>query len=197
MGLGEYKKKRDFKKTPEPAGRERPSTTGRMFIIQKHAARRLHYDFRLEHGGVLWSWAVPKGPSFDPKEKRLAVHVEDHPVEYGGFEGVIPEGEYGAGSVMLWDRGSWEPLGDPGAQYREGKLKFRLHGEKLSGAWTLVRMGGRGNEDGKNWLLIKEHDQLVRPQRSARPSAERVRRHRGAALERRDRPHHAGHRRGA
>ena len=110
-------------------------------MVQKHAARRLHYDLRLELDGTLKSWAVPQGPSLDPAERRLAVHVEDHPLDYGGFEGVIPKGEYGGGTVMLWDRGSWEALGDPAADYAAGKLKFRLHGERLQGGWTLVRMG--------------------------------------------------------
>ncbi len=133
-------------------------------MVQRHAARRLHFDFRLEMDGVLKSWAVPRGPSLDPAERRLAVHVEDHPIEYGGFEGVIPAGQYGGGTVMLWDRGKWEPIGDPKQGYAEGKLKFRLHGERLRGAWTLVRMGGRaGREARDNWLLIKEQDEEARP----------------------------------
>src|SRR5205085_12507791 len=133
MGLEEYRRKRDFSKTPEPSGKRRrgdaaPSRS-LSFVIQKHAARRLHYDFRLERAGVLMSWAVPKGPSLDPGEKRLAVHVEDHPMDYGGFEGVIPEGQYGGGTVLLWDRGSWTPEGpDPAEAYRKGALKFRLDG---------------------------------------------------------------------
>ncbi|MEZ0312383.1 MAG: DNA ligase D [Myxococcota bacterium] len=164
MGLAKYHAKRNFSKTPEPKGKARKSKRkGLLYVIQKHAASRMHYDFRLEHDGVLLSWAVPKGPSFDTHDKRLAVHVEDHPIEYGDFEGIIPRGEYGGGSVMLWDRGTWEPLGDIDAMYREGKLKFLVHGEKLKGSWTLVRMGGRAGEQGKNWLLIKERDEHVRP----------------------------------
>ncbi|MBV9521157.1 MAG: ATP-dependent DNA ligase, partial [Alphaproteobacteria bacterium] len=148
MGLEQYRRKRDFAKTPEPSGRARRSAPQRgerrSFVIQKHAARRLHYDFRLELDGVLKSWAVPKGPSLDPEEKRLAVHVEDHPLDYGGFEGVIPQGQYGGGTVMLWDRGYWlSEDGDATAAYRKGHLKFRLIGEKLRGRWVLVRMGGR------------------------------------------------------
>jgi bifunctional non-homologous end joining protein LigD len=163
MALEEYKRKRDFKKTPEPAGRAHPKRGGGLrFVIQKHDARRLHYDFRLELGGVMKSWAVPKGPSLDPKEKRLAVHVEDHPLEYNSFEGVIPEGEYGGGTVLLWDRGTWRPAveSDPAEAYAKGSLKFELHGEKLHGRWALVRMGGRANRGGgkENWLLIKERD---------------------------------------
>src|SRR5215813_13369085 len=161
MALEEYRRKRDFHKTPEPAGTAAPrQEAGEQlaFVIQKHAARRLHYDFRLELDGVLKSWAVPKGPSLDPAEKRLAVHVEDHPLEYGNFEGTIPSGEYGAGEVVLWDRGRWAPIGDPDEGYRRGKLKFTLHGDKLRGGWTLARMGGRAGEGGKNWLLLKERD---------------------------------------
>ena len=167
MALTEYKRKRDFGKTPEPAGAAvRPRTAPSLsFVIQKHAARRLHYDFRLELDGVLKSWAVPKGPSVDPGEKRLAVHVEDHPLEYGGFEGVIPEGQYGAGPSMIWDRGSWTPLDpDPRAAYAKGTLKFALHGQKLHGKWALVRMGGaHAGRDKENWLLIKERDEVARP----------------------------------
>lgn len=128
----------------------------RLYLIQKHDASRLHYDFRLELDGVLKSWAVPKGPSLDPADKRLAVHVEDHPLEYGSFEGVIPEGEYGGGTVMLWDTGRWEPEGDPREGYRNGKLAFQLHGKRLQGKWALIRMRGR---DEKNWLLVKEKDE--------------------------------------
>ena len=167
MGLKDYRKKRDFKRTPEPAGRIHSQGPQRLYVIQKHAATRLHYDLRLEEAGVLKSWAVPKGPSLDPKEKRLAVQVEDHPIEYGGFEGVIPEGEYGGGRVQVWDRGSWTPEGDPHEGLRKGKLKFHLQGEKLRGGWNLVRMHGRAGvaEKGKtNWLLIKEADEEAAPQ---------------------------------
>src|SRR5438477_4486987 len=169
MALEEYRRKRDFRTTPEPAGvagsHEKPGAA-LSFVIQKHAARRLHYDFRLELDGVLKSWAVPKGPSLDPGEKRLAVHVEDHPLDYGEFEGVIPEGEYGGGTVLLWDRGIWVPLNsDPEAAYRKGSLKFTLEGEKLHGNWALVRMGGKAaNERHENWLLIKERDAAAVPQ---------------------------------
>ncbi len=163
MGLQEYKRKRDFKKTPEPAGKVKP-VKGNSFVIQKHAASRLHYDFRLEIEGVLRSWAVPKGPSYDPGEKRLAVHVEDHPLDYGDFEGIIPKGQYGGGTVLLWDHGNWYPEGDPEEGYRKGNLKFRLEGEKLHGRWVLVRMHGeRAGEDKENWLLIKEKDETAVP----------------------------------
>jgi bifunctional non-homologous end joining protein LigD len=168
MPLTEYKRKRDFSKSPEPAGDDaaaRRERTGkpRFFCVQKHAASSLHYDFRLEHDGVLLSWAVPKGPSLDPKVKRLAMHVEDHPIEYGTFEGVIPEG-YGAGVVMLWDQGTWTPeTPDVDASLKKGDLKFSLDGYKLKGSWVLVRTrgyGGRGgsSDSGKSWLLIKHRD---------------------------------------
>ncbi len=159
--LDAYRRKRDFRRTPEPAGGTTTDAGGR-FAVQRHAARRLHYDFRLELDGTLKSWAVPKGPSLDPAEKRLAVHVEDHPLEYGDFEGTIPAGEYGAGEVVLWDRGRWTPVGDAEDGYRRGKLKFTLHGEKLRGGWTLARMGGKAGEGGKNWLLLKERDAEAR-----------------------------------
>ena len=164
MGLREYKRKRHFSRTPEPAGIE-AKRAGWSYVIQKHRASHLHYDFRLELEGVLKSWAVPKGPSLDPSVKRLAMQVEDHPVEYGSFEGIIPEGEYGGGTVMLWDRGTWEPIGDPHASYRDGRLKFTLHGEKLHGRWMLVRtsserMGSRGKPA---WLLFKERDKEAKP----------------------------------
>ncbi len=148
--------------TPEPRGRARKSAARLSFVIQRHAATRLHYDFRLELDGVLKSWAVPKEPKAVVGEKRLAVHVEDHPLEYGRFHGVIPDGHYGAGRVEIWDRGWWEPVGDPHADYRKGSLKFVLHGRRLRGGWALVRMRPRGDDPrdrGKeNWLLIKERD---------------------------------------
>lgn len=162
MPLDDYRRKRRFDRTPEPAG-GKPAEPGRVFVVQQHAARRLHFDFRLELDGVLKSWAVPKGASLDPADKRLAVHVEDHPIEYANFEGTIAEGEYGAGAVIVWDRGVWEPIGDPHKGYGDGKLKFHLHGEKLTGDWTLVRMRGRAAEDGDNWLLIKEQDAAAVP----------------------------------
>jgi bifunctional non-homologous end joining protein LigD len=162
--LDEYDRKRDFEATPEPTGKPESSETGRLYVIHKHAATRLHYDLRLEDGGVLMSWAVPKGPSLDTKERRLAVHVEDHPVEYGSFEGVIPEGEYGGGTVMVWDRGTWSPHGDVAESMAAGKLVFDLDGEKLTGRFGLIHTGARkeGREQNQ-WLLIKEKDDHVRP----------------------------------
>ncbi len=163
MGLEVYRKKRNFKTTPEPAGRVRQARPREpVFVIQKHAASHLHYDFRLELNGVLLSWAVPKGPSLDPHDKRLAMHVEDHPLEYGDFEGVIPPRQYGSGTVLLWDRGHWEPQGDAETAYRQGKLKFQLHGEKLHGGWMLVRSHGGKYGGDKSWLLIKENDEYAR-----------------------------------
>lgn len=168
MGLAEYHRKRDFKKTAEPRGREHSSGPALAFVVQKHAASHLHYDFRLELDGVLKSWAVPKGPTFDPSVKRLAVHVEDHPVEYGDFEGIIPRGEYGGGTVMLWDAGTWEPLEDPRRGYAKGHLKFRLDGQKLRGGWHLVR-SRRGEEGEKEqWLLFKDDDDQARPESAGR-----------------------------
>jgi len=161
--LAAYNRKRDFKQSPEPAGQPATSGDELSFVVQKHAARRLHYDFRLELDGTLKSWAVPKGPSLDPHDKRMAVEVEDHPLSYGGFEGVIPEGHYGAGSVIVWDRGTWWPIGDARKGYREGKLKFELHGEKLHGGFALVRMRKRDDERQTAWLLIKEHDNEAKP----------------------------------
>src|SRR6202451_2990555 len=140
MALSEYRKKRNFGISPEPPGKAQKTDTKKdqlLYDIQKHRATQLHYDVRLELNGVLLSWAIPKGPSLDPADKRLAMQVEDHPVDYGSFEGTIPKGQYGGGTVMLWDRGEWEPEGDPTAGYRDGKLRFRLHGEKLNGSWTL------------------------------------------------------------
>ncbi|QDQ24901.1 DNA ligase D [Chitinimonas arctica] len=162
MSLEQYWRKRDFKQTPEPAGTVGASGDSLGYVIQKHAARNLHYDFRLELGGALKSWAVPKGPSLDPAQKRLAVQVEDHPLDYGGFEGIIPARQYGAGTVMLWDRGIWVPDGDPMAGYRKGHLSFQLLGEKLAGAWSLVRMARRGTDKQENWLLIKAEDAYAR-----------------------------------
>jgi bifunctional non-homologous end joining protein LigD len=164
MGLREYKQKRHFNRTPEPEGKTAPAS-GRSYVIQKHAASHLHYDFRLELEGVLKSWAVPKGPSLDPTVKRLAMHVEDHPVQYGSFEGTIPKGEYGGGTVMLWDRGTWEPLGNPHEAYRQGRLKFKLHGQKLHGAWMLLRTGNlsQTGKDDRKWLLFKERDEEAQP----------------------------------
>ena len=163
MALELYRKKRNFKTTPEPAGRvARRRTREPVFVIQKHKASHLHYDFRLELNGVLLSWAVPKGPSLDPADKRLAMHVEDHPLEYGDFEGVIPPKQYGSGTVLLWDRGHWEPQGDPEAAYKQGKLKFILHGEKLHGGWLLVKSHGGKYGGDKSWLLMKERDEYAR-----------------------------------
>ena len=158
MGLERYLEKRRFERTLEPTGKVEATPAGNLYIIQKHAASHLHYDLRLELDGVLKSWAVPKGPSLNPADKRLAVHVEDHPIEYGTFEGIIPEAEYGGGTVMLWDRGTWEPEGDPQKGYAKGDFKFKLHGEKLKGSWVLARMKGKAGGEGKNWLLIKKRD---------------------------------------
>ncbi|HYA43739.1 MAG TPA: DNA polymerase ligase N-terminal domain-containing protein [Syntrophobacteraceae bacterium] len=169
MTLQSYQEKRRFQRTPEPQGKVEPTAAGNLYVVHKHAARRLHYDLRLEMEGVLKSWAVPKGPSLKPGEKRLAVHVEDHPIEYGSFEGTIPEGEYGAGTVMVWDRGSWEPEGDPHEGYAKGDLKFKLHGEKLKGSWVLARMKGKAGEEGKNWLLIKKRDDAAIPESGPEP----------------------------
>jgi bifunctional non-homologous end joining protein LigD len=162
MPLDEYRAKRDFTRSPEPQGdRPAPRAAGpRFFCVQKHLASHLHYDLRLEHDGVLLSWAVPKGPSIDSTVKRLAMHVEDHPVEYGTFEGVIPDG-YGAGIVMLWDRGTWVPeVEDVGAALRKGDLKFRLDGFKLKGSWALVRTRSAGE---RSWLLLKHRDEWSGP----------------------------------
>ena len=171
MGLSDYHRKRDFSKSPEPVGDEQQDRAkrkgkARFFCVQKHLASHLHYDFRLEHNGVLLSWAVPKGPSLDTKTRRLAMHVEDHPIDYGTFEGVIPSG-YGAGIVMLWDVGTWEPeVPDIDAALKKGDLKFRLDGYKLKGSWVLVRTGGWGGRSGggdrgssRSWLLIKHRDE--------------------------------------
>lgn len=160
MPLKIYRDKRNFAKTKEPKGTLKQSKCYKnVFIIQKHAASHLHYDFRLELNGVLLSWAVPKGPSLDPKVKRLAVHVEDHPVEYAYFEGTIPEGEYGGGTVMLWDRGKWQSEDDDIKKaYKKGNMTFTLHAEKLNGAWKLIRL----KNDDKHWLLIKLDDEYAK-----------------------------------
>jgi bifunctional non-homologous end joining protein LigD len=165
--LETYKAKRDFTKTAEPAGKvaTASATTGR-FVVQKHDATRLHFDFRLELDGVLKSWAVTKGPSANPADKRLAVRVEDHPLDYGSFEGTIPEGEYGGGTVMLWDQGTWEPIGDPHEGLERGDLKFTLKGTRMKGSWVLVHMKGRDQQTShgprENWLLIKHQDRYAR-----------------------------------
>jgi len=174
-GLGRYHAKRDFAKTPEPAGAAPAAATGpdRGYVIQKHHAAHLHYDLRLESGGVLKSWAVPKGPSLDPADRRLAVEVEDHPLDYAGFEGAIPEGEYGAGSVIVWDRGTFRPRGDASFEtmLEKGAVKIEIAGEKLAGGFALVRtrFGGKKN----NWLLIKEKDTHARPGSSVTDEAPR------------------------
>jgi bifunctional non-homologous end joining protein LigD len=172
MALERYREKRDFKITPEPRGRAAPRPHRDLsFVIQKHAASHLHYDFRLELNGVLLSWAIPKGPSLDPADKRLAMHVEDHPIEYGSFEGIIPAKQYGGGTVLLWDRGTWIPKGDPVAGYAKGHLKFELDGEKLKGGWTLVKTHGSkygGKSGDKAWLLIKENDSFAQRGADAR-----------------------------
>ncbi|MEZ2223413.1 DNA ligase D [Rhizobium sp. RCC_161_2] len=166
MALETYNRKRDFSKTAEPKGRGggKRKNTGNSFVIQKHAARRLHYDFRLEMDGVLKSWAVSKGPSLIVGNKRLAVQTEDHPLEYGGFEGTIPKGEYGGGTVIIWDHGTWTPLDDPRKGYAKDHLEFELHGEKLGGRWHLIRMAGKPREKRENWLLIKGEDETTRPE---------------------------------
>lgn len=165
MSLVKYRGKRDFKRTSEPAGDVKAKKAGKrplIFVIQKHRASQLHYDFRLEFAGVLLSWAVPKGPSLDPSIKRLAMQVEDHPIDYAGFEGVIPEGEYGGGTVMVWDRGTWIAESDDiEAALKKGDLKFTLQGEKLHGSWVLVRTRGFGSKAGKSWLLIKHRDRFA------------------------------------
>jgi len=166
MTLKEYRKKRDFKVTPEPSGDgggDKGKAARLIYVVQKHRATQLHYDFRLEWNSTLLSWAVPKGPSVDPSVKRLAMQVEDHPIDYANFEGVIPEGEYGGGTVMVWDKGSWEPESpDVDAALKKGDLKFILHGSKLKGSWVLVRTRGFGSSSGRSsWLLIKHRDQFA------------------------------------
>lgn len=162
-GLSKYHAKRRFGVTAEPRGKI--GRSGNSFVIQKHAARRLHYDLRLQLDGVMKSWAVTRGPSLVPGEKRLAVQVEDHPIDYNTFEGTIPQGEYGGGTVMVWDRGHWRPEGDPHASLRKGHLAFHLSGKKLHGGWHLIRMRRRPSEKRDNWLLIKQHDENARTMR--------------------------------
>jgi bifunctional non-homologous end joining protein LigD len=166
--LRSYRSRRDFTKTAEPTGsqsRRAAKAAPLRFIVQKHHATRLHYDFRLELDGVLKSWAITRGPSSNPADKRLAVRVEDHPLDYAGFEGTIPEGEYGGGTVMLWDKGTWEPLGDPHDGLSSGDLKFRLKGKRMKGEWVLVHMKGRDSKTQsgtrENWLLIKHRDEYA------------------------------------
>jgi bifunctional non-homologous end joining protein LigD len=161
--LKEYKAKRNFSITSEPAEGGAASKGALTFVIQKHWATRLHYDFRLELDGTMKSWAVPKGPSYDSHDKRMAVHVEDHPISYSDFEGTIPPKQYGAGEVIVWDKGTWEPIGDPRKGYAKGEIKFEIHGHKMHGRWVLVRMKGRGDERQESWLLIKENDEYMRP----------------------------------
>ncbi len=171
--LREYRERRDFSRTPEPAPRAKRKSRGKLgYLIQKHDATRVHFDFRLEHDGALLSWAIPKGPDYDTTVKRLAVRTEDHPLEYGKFEGTIPEDEYGGGTVMLWDRGHWEPEGDVDEGLAKGKLAFKVFGERIKGKWAFVRLRGRKGDRGKeNWLLIKERDDLAGPEK--RPVVER------------------------
>src|SRR5262245_15207197 len=166
--LSTYRAKRDFSRTEEPSGSAAVAPSNRLrFVVQRHDATRLHYDFRLELDGVFKSWAITKGPSLDPHDKRLAVEVEDHPLDYGDFEGTIPEGQYGGGTVQLWDRGYWIPEADPQAGLKSGSLKFRLQGERLSGSWALVRMRsdrfgkGKARDKRNNWLLIKHRDEAA------------------------------------
>lgn len=162
MSVETYRRKRDFDATPEPKGRQRRGTKGQGFVIQKHPARRLHYDFRIELDGVLKSWAVTRGPSLVAGDRRLAVGVEDHPLDYATFEGTIPKGSYGGGSVIVWDQGSWSPIGNPETALAKGHLEFTLDGEKLKGRWHLIRMQAKPRESRENWLLIKGDDSFAR-----------------------------------
>ena len=212
MGLREYDRKRDFARTPEPRGRRaKPARRKRaktartatapplQFVVQQHAARRMHWDFRLELDGVLKSWAIPKGPSLVAGERRMAAQTEDHPLEYAGFEGVIPKGEYGGGTVVVWDRGFWQPIGDPRRGLAAGKLDFTLSGEKLRGRLHLVRMKPRERERGRaSWLLIKGRDAQARPascgvgrrtRDAQRPDRTRSRRRRARSRPRLVEPH--------
>ena len=164
--LKQYRSMRDFGDTPEPAGGKTRKTKLPIFVIQKHHASHLHYDFRLEMEGVLKSWAVPKGPSYDPAVKRLAMMTEDHPYDYASFEGVIPAGNYGGGNVIIWDNGTWEfiePGHDPVKALRSGKLTFRMYGKKMFGEWALVKIKGRPGSKGNEWLLLKHRDEFANP----------------------------------
>jgi bifunctional non-homologous end joining protein LigD len=165
MTLSKYREKRNFAQTPEPVGTPKSAKRARpahIFVVQKHRASQLHYDFRLEYGNVLLSWAIPKGPSLDPSVRRLAMQVEDHPVEYANFEGAIPEGEYGGGTAMVWDKGTWLAESDNvEAALQKGDLKFTLRGKKLRGSWVLVRTRGYGGKSEKSWLLIKHRDRFA------------------------------------
>jgi bifunctional non-homologous end joining protein LigD len=171
MSLSRYQQMRDFSRTPEPRGRIRPSEETLRFVVQRHQARSLHFDFRLEIDGVLKSWAVPKGPSDDPAEKRLAVQTEDHPIEYARFEGTIPTGEYGAGATKIWDEGFWVPETEPLAAYRRGRLAFELKGRRLKGRWALIRMGNAQTRKKDLWLLVKR----AAPAAKSRPPARGLR----------------------
>jgi len=163
MALEKYRKKRDFRVSPEPQGKTTlPKRSALLYVIQKHRASHLHYDFRLAFNGVLLSWAIPKGPSLGPTVKRLAMQVEDHPLEYADFEGVIPQGQYGGGTVMVWDKGTWAPdEPDVSHDLRQGSLKFTLHGKKLRGSWALVRTKSYGGSRKNGWLLIKHRDKFA------------------------------------
>ena len=162
--LATYNAKRDFKKTAEPSGKRESSKAGNLFMVQKHDATRLHWDLRLEADGVLKSWAVPKGPSLDPSQNRLAMRTEDHPLDYADFEGTIPKGEYGGGTVMLWDRGTWAPIaGKSASDLDEGHLHFMLQGERMKGEWVMFRLKGRPGEKGENWMLKKVDDEFTGP----------------------------------
>ena len=183
MSLTEYRQKRRFGVTPEPSGGKKPNRKpdrALAYVIHKHRASHLHYDFRLEWDGVLLSWAVPKGPSLDPSVKRLATRVEDHPVDYAGFEGVIPEGEYGGGTVTVWDQGTWaSDSGDANAGLASGELKFTLRGKKLRGSWVLVRTRGFGNQPTRSsWLLIKHRDRYASTKDITESQPHSVRSHR-------------------
>src|SRR5213592_3034869 len=167
MSLSLYNKKRSFDKTPEPSGKSKTKKHKELlFVVQKHHASHLHYDFRLEMEGVLKSWAVPKGPSYDPTVKQLAMMTEDHPYDYASFEGVIPAGNYGGGNVIIWDNGTWEfiePGNDPVKAVRSGKLTFRMFGKKMFGEWALVKIHGRPGSKGNEWLLLKHRDEFANP----------------------------------